>query len=1173
MSDKFNDLVRLLRELFQLDQPDLDFGLYRIMHAKSGEVTQFLEKDLLPQVKKAFEQYQPADKAAIKKKLDQAVAAAESLGVDPDTNEKVLQLRAELTEGADLEAMESEVYDHLYSFFRRYYSEGDFLAKRVYKPGVYAVPYEGEEVVLHWANKDQYYIKTSEYLRDYAFRLKPDAGDAGGDPMRVHFRLVAAAEGEHGNNKAAEGKDRVFVLAPAGESGQDFLIVETVDGREELVIGFEYRPATMDDWTDGAKAQASAAAKKKPPKQKDLIDIAVKAVLETTGDAFDGWITELVKPHTKVNGETADYSRLEGHLSRYCARHTFDYFIHKDLGGFLRRELDFYIKNEVMHLDDVQNEDAPKVEQYLSKIKVIRTIAGKVIDFLHQLEEFQLKLWLKKKFVTETFYCLRLGVIPKDFYAEIAANQAQHDEWVALCRIDRIDQPSNAPQYSNPLTVEYLENMPSLVVDTRHFADSFTHELLEAIGDLPSLIKGLAIHSDNWQALRVLQNRFRSGIQSVYIDPPYNTGHDGFVYKDAFQSSTWAAMIRDRLEVASSLLCDTGIHFASINEIERSTLEWQSREAFGHTNRVEELVWVRDTVSNNAPTYSTNHEYIQVFCRDLRAVEACKPLFRATRPGYVEVMDLIDALGPDYPSIEEAQQALRDLYKRHQREHRAIAMGQGETKEQAQKSDPWKGLYPYKWLEYRDGNGKAVAEQSAASVSASLWVFREVEPSMPSGKQADSIRDPESENYRFYSPINPISNLPCKGPKRGWAFPEKASGKRPSFEGYVADDRIVFKDGEAIPQLKYFLHEVESVVATSVIRQYADGEPQLEALFGAKGLIDNPKPPGLVQTLVSQTTFSDEVVLDYFAGSGTTAQAVIQQNAADGGSRSFIVVEMGEHFDSVLVPRIKKVTFSPLWDAGTPASHADAAHLHAAPAITQCIRLESYEDAVAGLHIDQQDDLSEMLANVGSATLREDYVLKYLLPTITSGNNSLLNISEFKSPDEYRLSGRTPGSDQNRMLRVDLIETFNWLLGLRVSGVSAPKSFSAKFDRDKEGRLAVKGRIKEDPDGPWWFRTVTGTTPDGKRALIIWRKRPGGDEPEGIEQDNAVLDAWFRTQKYSTSDSEFDIVWVNGDNNLANLRQEDTPDDGLGETGWKVRIIEQDFHRLMFDTSDVPGGA
>ena len=120
-------------------------------------------------------------------------------------------LRAKLdSDAVDIGALESEVYDHLFSFFRRYYSEGDFLAKRVYKPGVYAIPYEGEEVKLHWANHDQYYIKTSEYLRDYAFRLRPDDDKK---PMRVHFRLVDAAEGEHGNVKAAEGKDRVFILA------------------------------------------------------------------------------------------------------------------------------------------------------------------------------------------------------------------------------------------------------------------------------------------------------------------------------------------------------------------------------------------------------------------------------------------------------------------------------------------------------------------------------------------------------------------------------------------------------------------------------------------------------------------------------------------------------------------------------------------------------------------------------------------------------------------------------------------------------------------------------------------------------------------------------------------------------------------------------------------------
>ena len=211
MSEKYEKLKTLLKELFQLDQPDLDFGLYRIMHAKAAEVTQFLDEDLLPQVKEAFGLYKTADKAELEKELATAIAQAHDLGVDPETTQKVKDLRAKLASDAvDVGALENEVYDHLFSFFRRYYSEGDFLAKRVYKPGVYAIPYEGEEVKLHWANRDQYYIKTSEYLRDYAFRLRPESEQK---PMRVHFRLVDAAEGEHGNVKPANGNDRVFILA------------------------------------------------------------------------------------------------------------------------------------------------------------------------------------------------------------------------------------------------------------------------------------------------------------------------------------------------------------------------------------------------------------------------------------------------------------------------------------------------------------------------------------------------------------------------------------------------------------------------------------------------------------------------------------------------------------------------------------------------------------------------------------------------------------------------------------------------------------------------------------------------------------------------------------------------------------------------------------------------
>ncbi len=422
MSAKFEKLRGLLHELFQLDQPDLDFGLYRIIRAKAGEVSQFLGEDLLGQVKEAFRDYKSADKTEIEAEINRAITSAQALGVDPETTQKVKELRAKLkSESVDVAGLENDIYDHLYQFFSRYYSEGDFISKRRYSAdGKYAIPYDGEEVKLHWANADQFYIKTSEYLRDYAFRLRPDDENK---PIRVHFRLVDAVEGEHGNVKAAAGKDRVFILSTV-----NFVFL---DG-DELVVNFEYRPATLADWP----ANASADKKKKPPAQKDLTALAEERLLAVDGQAFQPWVNELMKKHAKADGEMADYSRLRAHLNRYVARNTFDYFIHKDLGKFLRRELDFYIKNEVMHLDDIEDQAVARVEQYISKIKVIRRIAGKIIAFLAQLEDFQKTLWLKKKFVVETHYCVAMKVIPPAFHKEIAANAAQLREWAELkCQI------------------------------------------------------------------------------------------------------------------------------------------------------------------------------------------------------------------------------------------------------------------------------------------------------------------------------------------------------------------------------------------------------------------------------------------------------------------------------------------------------------------------------------------------------------------------------------------------------------------------------------------------------------------------------------------------------------------------------------------------------------------
>ncbi|HAF25196.1 MAG TPA: site-specific DNA-methyltransferase, partial [Blastocatellia bacterium] len=474
---------KLLAELFMLDQADLDFGIYRIMNAKRDEITRFLDNDLLPQVRQSLAQLESGDRAQIESELAKAIEQAKELGVDAETTEKVKRLREQLSATADIEAIESEVFSHLYEFFRRYYSDGDFLSLRRYKAGVYAIPYEGEEVKLHWANSDQYYIKTSENFRDYAFKLA--------DGRRVHFKL-ADADTETNNNKAANGNERRFIL----NQGKP---VEEQDG--ELIITFEYRPDT------------------EKRKQAQLNTEAVDSIL--SAEELIKWTAALgAKLPTEKN---KDRTVLEKHLTDYSAKNTFDYFIHKDLGGFLRRELDFYIKNEVMYLDDIESDTAPRVEQYIAKIKAMRRIAHKVIDFLAHLEDFQKKLWLKKKFIVETNYCITLDRLPDDLYPEIVTNAAQREEWVRLFAIDEIAKDLHGPEYSVPLTVEFLKANSFLLLDTKYFDAKFKDKLLTGLSDLDEQIDGLLIHSENFQAINLLQSRYMGQVKCIYIDPPYNT--------------------------------------------------------------------------------------------------------------------------------------------------------------------------------------------------------------------------------------------------------------------------------------------------------------------------------------------------------------------------------------------------------------------------------------------------------------------------------------------------------------------------------------------------------------------------------------------------------------------------------------------------------------------------
>ena len=211
---------------------------------------------------------------------------------------------------------------------------------------------------------------------------------------------------------------------------------------------------------------------------------------------------------------------LAKYINQYTARNTMDYFIHKDLGTFLRRELDFYIKNEVVRLDDIENADAPVVETWLAKVRVLRKISGKLIGFLAQLEDFQKKLWLKKKFVVETHYCITLDRVPEELYPEITENEAQHDEWVQLFAINEIESDTfGNPGYIKPLTVSFLKANDKLVLDTKFFNDGFKARLIASIEDFDDQCDGLLIQSENFQALRSISERYNNQVDAIYIDP------------------------------------------------------------------------------------------------------------------------------------------------------------------------------------------------------------------------------------------------------------------------------------------------------------------------------------------------------------------------------------------------------------------------------------------------------------------------------------------------------------------------------------------------------------------------------------------------------------------------------------------------------------------------------
>lgn len=1041
-------LVNKLQELFQLDQPDLDFGFYRIMHAKAEQVKTFIKKDLLDIVEDAFGQADEARKQELRKKVEEEIERAREYGVpDPENSPKVKEAQAAFEALKETANSEAEVYDHLFRFFERYYDDGDFISRRYYMretPGraaPFAVPYNGEEVKLHWANADQYYIKTAEHFSNFTFIPGHGLSAASGDetqkplfddqitPRRVHFRIADASEGEHGNVKPSDANKRFFIIHSA----------RPVDFNEdgELVVNFEYRP-------DPEKAGQDRIWREK--RNAEAVE-TVLAALENYPDRSPKKESADYLHLLKTPAPTAkdkDRPLLAKYVNQYTARNTMDYFIHKDLDGFLRRELDFYIKNEVMRLDDIEHADAPTVESYLSKIKVIRRIAGKLIAFLGQLEDFQKRLWLKKKFVVETNYCITLDRVPEDLYPEIAANEAQHDEWVRLFAIDEIEPEITGPGYAKPLSVEFLKANDKLVLDTRFFDADFKARLVASINDFDDRCDGLLIHSENFQALNLLQERYREKVKCVYIDPPYNSVATEIIYKNGYKNSSWCTFLFNRLLISKRLLNPSGIFCVTIDDYELYNLKKIADSVFSSENFLSNVL-IRNNPSGRSTVsgFAICHEYALFYAKNyFQCIVGRLPHSEKQKKRY----DLNDDQGKSF-EWENFRKSSAGSYR----------------------MDRPKQYFPIFFNKNSDKLRIPVCEWNEVDRK---WTTNEV-------CNSDEIE------------IYPIDS---QDRERVWNYGIERT--RTSLDQMKVEN----KNGILEIYKKKYLQDSGILPRTWWDKpEYSardNGTRILNYLFNQDKSFDFPKAVAAVQDSLRVGSLLDsEIILDYFAGSATTGHAVINLNREDNGNRKYILVEMADYFDTVLKPRIAKVVYSEKWKDGKPTDRNTG--------ISHCvkyIRLESYEDTLNNLrfaedeketwireHAEKRRETMEQ-----NASLREDYMLRYLLAVETRGSRSLLNIDRFVDPWNYALTVKKPGSDEYRTTTVDLIETFNYLIGLRVVHISEPQYFDAAFTRIKdpeapEGqktRLVVDGDIKQQKQvseskaaGLWKIQMIELTFP------------------------------------------------------------------------------------------------
>lgn len=378
----------------------------------------------------------------------------------------------------------------------------------------------------------------------------------------------------------------------------------------------------------------------------------------------------------------------------------------------------------------------------------------------------------------------------------------------------------------------------------------------------------LLIQGDNLLALKALLPYYAGKVKCIYIDPPYNTGNESWVYNDNVNSpeisewlgkvvgkeaedlsrhDKWLCMMYPRLVLLRQLLCDDGVIFISIDHEEFAKLRLLLDEIFGVNNFVESITWNKRIPKNDAGIGNI-HEYVVIY----RKNSSWKFEFTMPKTGLEKVFKLMESYKFKNTPIPEAEEGLRELY-RNERYDRGVTLYNSIDKEYR----PW-GKINLSW--------------------------------------------PNANSFGpRYTVLHPKTQKPVKIPERGWRWTEETFKEKLGDEVVIElhDEtyrvgRIWFaKDEDTQPSSIKYLDEVDRILLRSIVSLKSDGGIELEKILGEKTAFAYPKPTNLIQLLVDSLEMkSGDVVFDSFAGSGTTGHAVLKQNQVDGIQRRFILIEM-----------------------------------------------------------------------------------------------------------------------------------------------------------------------------------------------------------------------------------------------------------------------------------------